>query len=42
VVRVVLDDLLRENLIEVTSAAPRGRVTGMRLLRKVLQGLQSL
>ena len=42
VVRVVLDDLLHENLIEVTSAAPRGRVTDMRLLRKVLEGLQSL
>ena len=42
VVRVLLDDLLRENLIEVCAAAPRGPVTDMRLLRQVLQGLQSL
>ena len=42
VVRVVLDDLLHENLIEVTAAAPRGRVTDVRLLRKVLEGLQAL
>jgi Protein of unknown function (DUF742) len=41
VVRVVLDDLLRENLIEVM-AAPRGRVTDRNLLRKVLAGLQAL
>jgi hypothetical protein len=42
VVRVVLDDLLHENLIEVTAAAPRGHVTDMGLLRQVLNGLQSL
>lgn len=42
VVRVVLDDLLRENQIEVTAAAPRGHVTDVRLLRQVLNGLQSL
>jgi len=41
VVRVLLDDLLHENLIEVT-AAPRGRVTDQNLLRKVLAGLQAL
>jgi Protein of unknown function (DUF742) len=41
VVRVLLDDLLRENLIEVM-AAPRGRVTDQNLLRKVLAGLQAL
>src|SRR5580700_3746284 len=29
VVRVVLDDLLHENLVAVTAAAPRGRVTDM-------------
>jgi hypothetical protein len=42
VVRVVLDDLLHENLIEVAAAAPRGHVTDMGLLRQVLNGLQSL
>ena len=42
VVRVVLDDLLQENLIEVTASAPRGRVTDTRLLRQVLDGLQRL
>jgi hypothetical protein len=42
VVRVVLDDLLHENLVEVTAAAPRGRVTDVELLRKVLSGLRSL
>ncbi len=42
VVRVVLDDLLQENLIEVTAAAPRGRVTDSSLLRQVLDGLQRL
>lgn len=42
VVRVLLDDLLHENLIEVTVAAARGRVTDMNLLRKVLNGLQAL
>jgi Protein of unknown function (DUF742) len=42
VVRVVLGDLLSENLIEVTAAAPRGRVTDMGLLHKVLNGLQRL
>jgi hypothetical protein len=42
VVRVVLDDLLHEGLIEVTAAAPRGQVTDTRLLRQVLNGLQRL
>ena len=42
VVRVVLCDLLTENLIEVTAAAPRGRVTDLGLLHKVLNGLQRL
>lgn len=42
VVRVVLDDLLHENLVAVTAAAPRGRVTDMGLLRQVLNGLRSL
>jgi hypothetical protein len=42
VVHVLLGDLLRENLIEVRAAAPRGRVTDMNLLRQVLNGLQAL
>ena len=42
VVRVLLDDLLHENLIEVWAWAPRGPVTDKRLLRQVLHGLQSL
>src|ERR1700730_294054 len=42
VVRVLLDDLVQEGLIEVRSAAPRGRVTDKRLLQKVLDGLNSL
>jgi hypothetical protein len=42
VVRVLLDDLLYENLIEVMTTAPRGVVTDQGLLRKVLEGLQAL
>lgn len=42
VVRVLLDDLVQENLIEVRSAAPRGPVTDRRLLQKVLDGLHAL
>jgi hypothetical protein len=42
VVRVVLDDLLHENLVEVTASAPRGQVTDLGLLQKVLSGLRSL
>jgi hypothetical protein len=43
VVRVLLDDLLYENLIEVMEAAPRGGVvTDQRLLSKVLEGLRAL
>lgn len=42
VVRVLLDDLLYEKLIEVMTTAPRGVVTDQNLLRKVLQGLQAL
>lgn len=42
VVRIILDDLLTERLIEVTAAAPRGKVTDMRLLRQVLEGLHRL
>jgi len=43
IVRVLLGDLLHDELIEVREAAPRGgRVTDQRLLRKVLEGLQAL
>jgi hypothetical protein len=42
VVRVLLDDLLCEDLIEVMTTAPRGVVTDQGLLRKVLEGLQAL
>jgi hypothetical protein len=43
VVRVLLDDLLQENLIEVMESAPRGGVvTDQRLLSKVLDRLRAL
>lgn len=42
VVRVLLDDLVSENLIEVLATAPRGRVTDKRLLRQVLDALHAL
>jgi hypothetical protein len=43
VVRVLLDDLSQENLIEVMESAPRGGVvTDQRLLSKVLAGLRAL
>jgi Protein of unknown function (DUF742) len=43
VVRVLLDDLLYENLIDVMASAPRGGVvTDQRLLSKVLEGLRAL
>jgi Protein of unknown function (DUF742) len=43
VVRVLLDDLVQENLIEVMESAPRGgAVTDQRLLSKVLEGLRAL
>jgi hypothetical protein len=43
VVRVLLDDLLHENLIEVTQTAPCGGVvTDQRLLGRVLAGLRAL
>jgi hypothetical protein len=43
VVRVLLDDLVHENLIEVREAAPRGgAVTDQRLLGRVLAGLRGL
>ena len=42
VVRVLLDDLVQEDLIEVKTMAPRGRVTDKQLLRQVLDGLHAL
>jgi Protein of unknown function (DUF742) len=43
VVRVLLDDLMYENLIEVMQSAPRGGiVTDQRLLSKVLERLRAL
>jgi hypothetical protein len=42
VVRVLLDDMLYENLIEVRVVAQRGIVTDMTLLSKVLSGLRAL
>jgi hypothetical protein len=42
VVRILLDDLLYENLIEVVATAPQGVVTDRRLLSKVLEGLRAL
>jgi hypothetical protein len=42
VVRVLLDDLIQDGLIEVMESAPRGKVTDQRLLQKVLQGLRAL
>lgn len=43
VVRVLLDDLLHEDLIEVMESAPRGgAVTDQHLLSKVLEGLRAL
>ncbi len=42
VVRVLLDDLLHENLIEVMEAPRGGAVTDQRLLSRVLEGLRAL
>ena len=43
VVRVLLDDLMYENLIEVMESAPRGGVvTDQRLLSRVLERLRAL
>jgi predicted ArsR family transcriptional regulator len=42
VVRVLLDDLVHEGLIEVKREAARGPMTDMHLLRQVLDGLQAL
>ena len=42
VVRVLLADLVDEDLIRVTRPATRGRVTDTHLLRQVLDGLDAL
>ncbi len=42
VVRVLLDDLVHEGLIEVRVAAPRGRMSDRRVLKQVLDGLHAL
>jgi hypothetical protein len=42
VVRVLLDDLVQEDLIDVTTAAPRGRPTDAGLLKQVLDALHAL
>ena len=42
VVRVLLDDLVHDGLIEVRVAAQRGRVTDQNLLARVLAGIRSL
>jgi predicted ArsR family transcriptional regulator len=42
VVRIVLDDLVHDGLIEVRVAAPRGRVTDASLLERLLAGIRAL
>jgi predicted ArsR family transcriptional regulator len=42
VVRVLLDDLVQEQLAEVRTAAARGRVTDRHLLKQVLDGPHAL
>jgi uncharacterized protein DUF742 len=42
VVRIVLDDLVHDGLIELRVVAPRGRVTDPRLLERVLAGIRAL
>lgn len=42
VVRILLDDLAHEELVEMRIAAPRGGVTDRNLLQQVLDGLQAL
>jgi hypothetical protein len=42
VLRVLLDELVHEGLIDVRAIAPRGRVTDRGLLQKVLDGLHAL
>lgn len=42
VVRIVLDDLVHDGLIEVRVPAPRGRVTDTQLLERVIAGIRAL
>ncbi|MCL2580840.1 MAG: DUF742 domain-containing protein [Streptosporangiales bacterium] len=42
VVRIVLDDLVHDGLIEVRIPAPRGRVTDQGVLERVLAGIKAL
>jgi hypothetical protein len=42
VVRILLDDLAQESLIEVRAHAPTARVTDKKLLRQVLDALHAL
>jgi hypothetical protein len=42
VVRILLDDLVQESLIEVRTPAPTTRVTDKQLLRQILDGLNTL
>jgi hypothetical protein len=42
VVRVLLGDLVHDNLIDVRVHAPTGRVTDQRLLARVLAGIRAL
>lgn len=42
VLRVVLDDLVHDGLIEVMATAPSGRVTDLGLLERVLVGIKAL
>jgi hypothetical protein len=42
VVRILLDDLAQDSLIEVRTRAPVTRITDKQLLRQILDGLHSL
>jgi hypothetical protein len=42
VVRILLDDLVQESIIEVRSPAPTTRITDKQLLRQILDGLHAL
>ena len=42
VVRVLLGDLVHDNLVDVRVHAPTGRVTDQRLLARVLAGIRAL
>lgn len=42
VVRILLDDLVHDGLIEVLATAPRGPITDQGLLERVLAGIKAL